>query len=70
MKDSISLHLDANNLINKSQHGFTKGRSCTKKLAGVSGKATSVVDDGRLFDVIFLDFSKAFDKVPRERLLY
>ena len=39
------------------------------KLAGVSGKATSVVDDGRLFDVIFLDFSKAFDKVPRERLL-
>ena len=46
-----------------------QGQILYNKLAGVSGKATSVVDDGRLFDVIFLDFSKAFDKVPRERLL-
>ncbi len=31
--------------------------------------ATKSVDSGNPFDVIFLDFAKAFDKVPRERLL-
>jgi ribonuclease P/MRP protein subunit RPP40 len=28
-----------------------------------------VIDSGKPIDVIFLDFAKAFDKVPRERLL-
>jgi predicted O-methyltransferase YrrM len=28
-----------------------------------------VIDQGNPFDVIFLDFAKAFDKVPKERLL-
>ena len=32
-------------------------------------KVTSAVDEGVPYDVIFLDFAKAFDKVPRERLL-
>jgi hypothetical protein len=36
---------------------------------GVYGKMTSVIDAGQPFDVVFLDFAKAFDKVPRERLL-
>ncbi len=30
---------------------------------------TRSVDEGKPFDVVFLDFAKAFDKVPRERLL-
>ncbi len=28
-----------------------------------------MIDSGKPIDVIFLDFAKAFDKVPRERLL-
>ena len=32
-------------------------------------RVTSAVDEGVPYDVIFLDFAKAFDKVPRERLL-
>ncbi len=32
-------------------------------------KTTKVIDAGLPFDVVFLDFAKAFDKVPRERLL-
>jgi ribonuclease P/MRP protein subunit RPP40 len=32
-------------------------------------RVTSAVDEGVPYDVIFLDFSKVFDKVPRERLL-
>ena len=27
------------------------------------------VDEGKPFDVVFLDFAKAFDKVPKKRLL-
>jgi hypothetical protein len=32
-------------------------------------KATQAVDNGEAFDAIFLDFAKAFDKVPHARLL-
>ena len=45
------------------------GKSCTTNLLEFMEKATKVVDAGLPFDVVFLDFAKAFDKVPRERLL-
>jgi len=32
-------------------------------------KVTREVDDGHALDVIYLDFAKAFDKVPHQRLL-
>jgi Reverse transcriptase (RNA-dependent DNA polymerase)/Endonuclease-reverse transcriptase len=32
-------------------------------------KATRTVDNGEAFDAVFLDFAKAFDKVPHARLL-
>ncbi len=32
-------------------------------------KTTLTVDEGNAMDVIFLDFAKAFDKVPHRRLL-
>ena len=69
MKDSICEHLEANNLIRPSQHGFTKGRSCVTNLLEFLEKVTTAVDGGSAYDVVYLDFSKAFDKVPRERLL-
>jgi hypothetical protein len=45
------------------------GKSCTTNLLEFMEKTTGVIDMGLPFDVIFLDFAKAFDKVPRERLL-
>ncbi len=59
-------HLESNNLISQEQHAFLPGKSCCTNLLE---KVTSAVDDGVPYDVIFLDFAKAFDKVPRERLL-
>ena len=69
MRDAITAHLDRNKLIRHSQHGFIRGRSCTTNLLEFLEKATKAVDEGKSLDVIFLDFAKAFDKVPKERLL-
>ena len=62
-------HLEANLLISDSQHGFRKGRSCLTNLLTFLDKVTSYVDTGNDVDVVFLDFAKAFDKVPYMRLL-
>jgi hypothetical protein len=69
IRDAMTEHLQNCNLIKKSQHGFLKDRSCVTNLLEFLEKATSVVDSGKGFDVIYLDFYKAFDKVPLERLL-
>jgi ribonuclease P/MRP protein subunit RPP40 len=31
--------------------------------------ATTAVDRGEAFDIMYLDFAKAFDKVPHQRLI-
>ena len=56
-------------LINTSQHGFLKARSCLTNLLGFFEEITKWVDDGSPVDVIYLDFQKAFDKVPHQRLI-
>ncbi len=33
-------------------------------------KATKAVDEGKNVDIFYLDFAKAFDKVPRKRLMW
>ena len=69
VRDGIMSHLESNNLISQEQHGFLPGKSCCTNLLEFMEKVTSAVDEGVPYDVIFLDFAKAFDKVPRERLL-
>jgi len=69
MKDVIVDHLTVNSLINKSQHGFSKNKSCVTNLLEFLETITNEIDTGACMDVIYLDFSKAFDKVPKLRLL-
>ena len=69
IKNDITQFLVKRKLIRSSQHGFVKGRSCTSNILEFLEKVTAAVDSGESVDVIFLDFAKAFDKVPRERLL-
>ena len=52
------------------QHGFIPGRSCVTQLLSVLHDLGSSLDTGDEVDVIFLDFSKAFDSVPHGRLLH
>ena len=56
-------------LINISQYGFLKARSCLPNLLCVLEELTKCVDDGSPVDVVYLYFQKAFNKVPYQRLL-
>ena len=69
LKDDIVEHLARHKIINASQHGFMRGKSCTSNLLHFLEKVTALVDSGVPVDVVYLDFAKAFDKVPVERLL-
>lgn len=69
IKDEITSHLNNYNLLNESQHGFTSGKSCLTNLLDFFETVTNELDDGNDVDLIYLDFSKAFDKVPHKRLL-
>ncbi len=69
IKGRIIDHLNANSLINDSQYGFTTGRSCQTNLLTFLESLTSHFDQGLPVDVLYLDFSKAFDKVPHQRLI-
>ena len=69
LKDAIMTHLVSNQLLSDSQHGFLQGRSCLTNLLEFLNLLTRLVDEGHSVDVLYLDFSKAFDKVPHARLI-
>ena len=63
-------HFLENDVIPAEQHGFVSGKSCLTNLLETMEDITKWCDQGIPVDEIFLDFAKAFDKVPRQRLLY
>ena len=67
IRDHMMDFLVKHKLINTSQHGFLKARSCLTNLLCFFEEITKWVDDGSPVDVIYLDFQKAFDKVPHQR---
>ena len=69
LRDEIVQHLEKFSLIKESQHGFRKGYSCVTNLLSFLEFVTASVDAKQCVDTIYLDFAKAFDKVPHQRLL-
>ena len=69
IRDHMMDFLIKHKLINPSQHGFLKARSCLTNLLSFFEEITKWVDEGSSVDVIYLDFQKAFDKVPHQRLI-
>ena len=67
--DKIVEHMTDNNLFAKSQHGFRAGKSCITQLLEFLEDITTALDKGEDADVIYLNFSRAFDSVPHKRLL-
>ena len=62
-------HMIDNNLLSDCQHGFINGRSCSTNLLAVLDAWTDAIDKGVPVDAIYLDFAKAFDTIPHQRLL-
>ncbi|GAB0180556.1 mitochondrial enolase superfamily member 1 [Grus japonensis] len=66
---AITRHVQDNQVIRSSQHGFMKGRSCLTNLISFYDKVTRLVSEGEAGDVVYLDFSKAFDTISHSILL-
>ena len=56
--------LKVNHGIRPNQHGFMNGRSCLINLISFYDKVIRSVDEGKADNVVYLDFTKAFDAVP------
>ncbi|GAB0182471.1 mitochondrial enolase superfamily member 1 [Grus japonensis] len=65
----IMRHIQDNQVIRPSQHGFMKGRSCLINLSCFYDNVTHLVTGGKTVDVVYLDFIKAFDTVSHSILL-
>ena len=68
IRSSIVKHLDNNNLLPKNQHGFITGRSTLSQLLNQIEQLIRAWEEGKITDTIYLDFSKAFDKVDHNIL--
>ena len=55
-------------LINKCQHGFLRGKSCVTNLLEVFDYIGRSLDNGEQMDTIYLDMSKAFDRISHVKL--
>ena len=68
IRDAIVSHMVKLDLISDAQHGFVPGRNCLTQLLICMEDWTLMLERKEAFDVIYTDFSKAFDSVPHQRL--
>ena len=56
-------------VLSSKQHGFMRGRSCLSNLLETMDAVNDLLAEGGCADILYFDFSKAFDSVPHHRLL-
>ena len=59
-----------NKLLNPHNSGFHSGDGTASQLLSITQKLTEALDDGKDVRIVFLDLSKAFDKVWHKGVLY
>jgi hypothetical protein len=67
ISDNLSFHFKS--YISESQHGFVRGRSTISNLCTFTQYVANSMDLGLQTDVIYTDFSKAFDRLDHEILV-
>ena len=63
-------HLERNKILTSLNHGFRSGYSCETQLLTTVHDLLRHHDIGAQIDMAILDFSKAFDTVPYDKLLH
>ncbi len=66
----MARHLSKHNIVVSNQHGFREKLSTETQLIQALDDWSQSLHNGKQTDVLFLDFSKAFDKIPHNKLLY
>ena len=70
IKASLYNHLTSNNLLSPHQFGFISGRCTNTQLLVTIQQWQKYLDNDLPTDIAYMDFRKAFDAVPHERLLF
>jgi hypothetical protein len=63
------IYTNVQNVISEHQHGFFRGRSTSTNLSCISHFISAALDKNTQVDVIYTDFSKAFDRIDHNILL-
>ena len=69
IRDIVVKHMTDNGLYSECQHGFRKHISCITQVLLVIEDLTKFTEVGHPIDIAYLDFKKAFDSVPHQKLL-
>jgi hypothetical protein len=69
MRDHMVEFLESNDMFTNEQHGFRGGRSCLSQLLAHYDQMYQCLFDNAEADTIYLDFSKAFDRVDLRLLM-
>ena len=69
LRDRLVSFLEESIMIKNTQHGFRHKRSCLTNLLDFYNDVFNNYDETKAVDIIYIDFQKAFDKVPHKRLL-
>ena len=70
IRKQVFSFLDQKDCLNRTQHGLRTGRSCLSALLEVFDNIMQMLDSNSSVDIVYLDFSKAFDKVDHGILLH
>ena len=62
-RNEIIDHMVKAKIIDDDQHGSTSGRSTVSQLLDQQEQILSMIEEGDNAELIFLDFSKAYDKI-------
>ena len=65
VKKQLQNHMEEKHILNDAQHGFRSKRSCLSQLFSHYNEIIESLEEGQVHDVLYLDFSKAFDNVDR-----
>lgn len=68
MHSQMMGHFDTHHILSEKQRGFRKKKSTESQLLIAIQDLESGLPEGEQIDAVLLDVSKAFDKVPHERL--